>query len=618
MSFRPGTAGRLSFYSVLLITALFVFVKMRQVLTTEPFIRESYALSWDNYGYYLHLPATLIYHDPGMEHPEWLHALNDKYQPGRPFYQAWAGKDQRLVNVYPVGWAIGYAPFFAIAHATAGWFGAPRDGLSAPYQWMAIFAALFYGMLGLVLMRKWLLHFFSDRLTALLLLIIGCGTNLYYYASYDCNLPHIFLFAIDNGILLLTLSWMRKPNARAAVLIGFLLGLATITRPSEIVWVLIPLLWSVGSWKTLKEKFTLLGKNFVHVLLLLAAMTATGSLQLFYWKYTSGHWFSFNHGEGFDFFRPFTLEVLFSYKKGWLVYTPVMLFAIAGIFLLRKKGKGLFMPVLVFFLANLWFISSWECWWYAGSFSQRPFVQSYGLMALPLGVFLETVSAKKILRFALGGILVFFVLLNQFQVWQINRDIINRELMTGAYYWKIFGKTSVDPAWNDLLEIDRGNLPPLDAVKDHYTPKEISLQDFETPSEGNFTCDTLGFESTHSLLLDKDHIYGAGFRKPFDALTEKDHLRFRVTAQVFASADFAGKDFNFLFFITGSRGQDYGKSSIAFDTTQVKPGRWCEVSAEYVSPHLLHRDDAFRFAIWNSGGAQVLFDKVRLVAYEPR
>jgi hypothetical protein len=613
---RPS--GRLSLITVFLVSGIFIFVKMRQVLSTEPFIRDSYALSWDNYGYYLLLPATFIYHDPGIEHPGWLKSLNEKYQPERPFYQCWPGQKNRLVNVYPVGWAIGYAPFFGMAHLGAGWFGYARDGLSAPYQWMAIFAALFYGILGLLLMRKWLKHFFSDRLTAILILLIGLGTNLYYYASYDCNLPHIFLFAIDNGILLLTLSWLHQPRLKTAAATGFLLGLATITRPSEIVWVLVPLLWSVASWPTLKAKLVLLGKHFSHVVALIVCMIAIGSVQLIYWKYTSGHWFSFNHGEGFDFFRPFTMKVLFSYKKGWLLYTPLMIFAILGIFLLRKKSRGLFIPVLVFFIANLWFISSWECWWYAGTFSQRPFVQSYGLMALPLGVFIETISVKKFLRFSFAAVFIVIVLLNQFQVWQINRDILNRELMTGDYYWKIFGKTAVDPSWNELLEIDRGNLPPLEQVKSRYTEEQLALMDFETPSEGNFSCDTMGFESRHSLLLDAAHEYGAGFKKPFDQLSDKDHLRFRVTAEIFVTPEFAGKDLQLLFFMTGSRGQNYGYSSASFDTSQVKPGKWSSITAEYVTPHLLHSDDIFTFAIWNAAHTPVLADKVKILAFEPK
>lgn len=607
--------SRLSLYAVVFATVLFVFAKVQQVFSVEPFIRESYALSWDNYGYYLHLPAVIIHHDPGLEDRAWVDSLNARYQKERPFYQVAPGKDNRLVNVYPVGWSIGYSPFFLMAHVTAGWFGYARDGLSAPYQWLAIIACLFYGFLGLWLLRKILLRFFNDRLTALLLLLIAFGTNLFHYATADCNLPHIFLFAVDNGILLLTIRWHERPKKRYALFIGLLLGLATITRPSEIVWALVPLLWSNGSFR---EKFRMLRERAVDVLLLIAGMIAVGSLQLVYWKYTSGHWFSFNHTEGFDFFRPFTWKVLFSYKKGWLLYTPLMIFAIAGMALLRKKKKGLLLPVLVFFLANLWFISSWECWWYAGTFSQRPFVQSYGMMALPLGVLLEQLFRRKIAMVISGALLSLCVLLNLFQEWQFNHEILHPELMTKQYYWKIFGKTQPDPSWRDLLEVDRGNLPPLETVKDRYTPKQIAFSDFEKLSEGNATCDTMGFQSSHSLLLDPTHDFGATFRHPYDEVSDKDHVRLVAEAEVFAPDSLNGKAFYFVFNMTGSRGQAYGYASVGFDSSSVKPGKWVHLRAEFITPFLLHRDDVFGFSIWNANGATLLIDNVRLTAYEPK
>lgn len=316
---KTNSTHRLSLFVFIFISLTFIFVKFRQVRSVEPFIRDSYALSWDNYGYYLHLPAFVIHHDIGIENRSWLDSLNNKYQKDRPFYQTWPGQKNRLVNVYPVGFAVFNFPFFLIGHASAKIFGYEADGLSPPYQWAMILSALFYGILGFWFLRNLLIRYFDDRLTAVLLLMIGLGTNLYYYATYECMLPHIFLFAADTLLILLTIKWHERPNWKIATSIGVILGLITITRPSEIVWILIPLFWNVSGWGTLKSKIRLLIQNSFHVLLLIGGMMLIGSLQLFYWKYTSGNWFSFNHTEGFDFFHPFTIKVLFSYKKGWQI-----------------------------------------------------------------------------------------------------------------------------------------------------------------------------------------------------------------------------------------------------------------------------------------------------------
>jgi hypothetical protein len=591
---------------------------MRQVKTVEPFIRDSYALSWDNYGYYLHLPAIIIHRDPGMQDHVWIDQLNSTYQKDRPFYQVWAGHKNRLVNVYPVGFAIFNFPFFCAGHLYAKISDYPADGLSPPYQWSMIFSALFYGILGLWFLRKLLIRYFSDKLTALLLLLIGLGTNLYYYATYECMLPHIYLFAADTFLILLTIKWHERPEKKTALAIGLLLGLITITRPSEIVWALVPLFWNVSGWTTLKEKMRLLVQQWMHVLLLAGGMIAVGSLQLIYWKYTSGNWFSFNHTEGFDFFHPFTWKVLFSYKKGWLLYTPMMLLAIAGFIWLYKKKRSLFVPFLLFFLANLWFISSWECWWYAGTFGQRPFVQSYGLMAIPLGFFLQSAFAKNATKYVVCALAGFFLLLNQFQTWQINHDILSRELMTKEYYWKIFGKTSVKPEWNALLEIDRWNLPPMDEVKGRYVPREIFFVDYETRKNlrtDEFVCDTLGSNSKKSALLDETHPYGTYFKSPYDSITQKDHLRIKVEMDFYQLAP--DLNLNLTFSMTGRRGQTYGYAASGFSGTEVGKNGWSHADAWFVTPVMLHSDDVMTVGVWNANGQKVFVDNLKITIYEP-
>lgn len=618
---KANSPYRLSLFAFVFISLLFVFVKMRQVKTVEPFIRDSYALSWDNYGYYLHLPAIIIHRDPGMQDHVWIDQLNSTYQKDRPFYQVWAGHKNRLVNVYPVGFAIFNFPFFCAGHLYAKISDYPADGLSPPYQWSMIFSALFYGILGMWFLRKLLIRYFSDRLTAVLLLLIGLGTNLYYYATYECMLPHIYLFAADTFLILLTIKWHERPEKKTALAIGLLLGLITITRPSEIVWALVPLFWNVSGWTTLKEKMRLLVQQWMHVLLLAGGMIAVGSLQLIYWKYASGNWFSFNHTEGFDFFHPFTWKVLVSYKKGWLIYTPMMLLAIAGFIPLYKYQRKLFVPFILFFLANLWFISSWECWWYAGTFGQRPFVQSYGLMAIPLGFMLREDFAKTATRrWAMIIMVGFFLLLNQFQTWQLNQGILSRELMTKSYYAAVFGRTEVKPEWNQLLEVDRGNLPPVEFPMYRYDTPDIFAADYETRKNlraDELICDTLGSNSKQSAILDGEHTYGTYFEFPYDSLTQKDHLRLKMEMDVYDLPADGSLDLNFTFKMTGKRGQTYGYAANRVSGTEIGNEGWSHVSAWFVTPVILHSDDLVSFGVWNAGGKKVFVDNLKVTVYEP-
>ncbi len=611
---------RLSIFAVLLISITFIFVKFRQVGTVEPFIRDSYALSWDNYGYYLHLPALIIHHDIGIENKVWIDSLNTKYQKDRPFYQVMPGQKNRLVNVYPLGFSIFNLPFFLVGHLFAKLSDYPADGLSPPYQWSLICSALFFGILGFHFLRKLLLRYFSDRLSALLMLLIGVGTNLYYYATYECVFPHIFLFTADTFLILLTIKWHERLEKKTALYIGMLLGLITITRPSEIVWVLIPLFWNVSGWKSFKEKIVLFLQNKISVLLLVLGMLAVGSLQLFYWKYTSGNWFSFNHTEGFDFASPFTLKVLFSFKKGWLLYTPMMILALCGFVVLYKRARNLFVPFFLFFLANLWFISSWECWWYAGTFGQRAFVQSYGLMAIPLGFFLQSAFAKNATKYIALSLAGFFLVLNQFQTWQLKVGIIHNELMSEPYYWKVFGRMEAKEEWKLLLEDDRGNLPPLDSAGTGYMKKTIFFNDFENSASINdiLICDTIGYKSKKSELLVESHVYSVGFKKSFDSITSSPYIRARLYADVFLPADFTTNPTNLSFTMEGRRGQSYSFVSMMIDSSMAKPNTWCRVHLDYITPHILHEHDKLLAFIWNQGGAKVYVDNIEVVIYEPK
>jgi predicted tellurium resistance membrane protein TerC len=605
--------------TVLLLAIVFVAIKISHINSYENYFKDSNAIAFDTYGYYLHLPATIIHKDPAIENKAWLDSLNNTYQKDRPWYQAYPGeKEGRLVNVYPTGIAVCWLPFFLAGHAMAAIGNYPQDGLSYPYQLMIVLSGLFYAILGMILLRKLLLNFFNDKLTAVLLLLLGFGTNLFHYATYDNTMPHIIIFVFDTLILLLTVSWHKQPKRRTAFFIGLLIALVTICRPSEIVWILVPLFWNVDSFRALKEKIIFLREHFSHVLLLVTGMILLGSVQLFYWKYASGHWFFYNHMEGFDFLRPFTRKVLFSYKKGWLLYTPMMIFAIAGFVALYRKNKKIFFPLFLFFFFNLWVISAWECWWYGGSFGQRPFVQSYCLMAIPFGYFLESLK-KKITQLIFGIVAGAFVLLNLFQVWQLVHGILDPYLMTQKYYWAIFGKTTVDASARELMEIDRNNLPLFVPAK--YTERRISFSGYEDRKflrDDEIICDTFGFQSKHSGILDQEHLYGAALKSPFDSIVTGDHARIRMFCDVFIPEGTDGNKVVFVFLMQGHRGQDYGYTAKSFQSLGAKPGEWTHIEGWFVTPEILHSHDKMIAFTWNNGAGKIFIDNMEISVFSPK
>ena len=426
-------------------------------------------ISWDVSGYYWYLPAYLIYQDPGEM--AFKDSILTKYMPTWDLYQAFPHGDVYVMK-YSLGLALQYLPGFAAGHLWALGSPYPADGFSFPYQFALHWWSLLVAFWGLWLTRLNLRRFFSDGVTAVTLLLIGLGTNYFNYASIDAALSHNYLFTLYALLIYLSIRWHERPGRGRALLIGAVVGLAALTRPTDIIALLIPLLWA---WRGWKEQWRFLARHWDHLLLAAVAGGAIGALQLVYWKSVSGDWIVYSYqDQGFSFLSPHLYEVFFTYKKGWLVYTPIMALALLGIpFLWRRQG--LFGAVLIFFAVNAWIVSAWDVWWYGGSFGQRAMVQSYAMMALPLAAFTEAAWRRTWRRWLFSFAALFGIALNLFQTWQAHGGGLDPEMMNRAYYWRIFFNTRVTD--EDRLLLDSNERP----FRRREAVQEVFFRDFETP-----------------------------------------------------------------------------------------------------------------------------------------
>src|SRR5436190_9665452 len=140
-------------------------------------------LSWDVFGYYLYLPATFIHHDPLLTNMDWIHQVMAERPISGTLYQISTTPDGGPMYFFLMGMALIYLPFFLIGHAIAGLTGQPMDGFSLPYQWAIAMGCVSYTVIGLVHLRRILLAFFPDRLTAYLLFIVALGTNWFHFMT---------------------------------------------------------------------------------------------------------------------------------------------------------------------------------------------------------------------------------------------------------------------------------------------------------------------------------------------------------------------------------------------------------------------------------------------------
>ena len=426
-------------------------------------------------GYYVYLPALFIHHDLGRADSVW--ATRRRYQPRVPPLTAGAreGLDWgllalpatgRVISKYPPGVALGALPWFGAAHvwatARAARGGPAADGYGVLYQRSSMVAGLAYVLLGLILLRALLRRYFDDTVSAWTLASIGLGTNLFYYGSYEAALAHAPLFLWHTALLACTARWHETPRARWALGIGLSWGLVVLCRPSDGLFGLLPLLWGLGAGLGAGRGATSGGRDGNtratagagsrlfplrasgrQVLLAALAGAAVVSLLPLFWHHVSGAWLLYTYGqEGFDFAQPHLLEGLFSFRKGWLLYTPMMALALLGGLggALRRQLPAACWPTLVLVPLVVYLTFSWEQWWYGGSFSARPLISLYPLLSLSLASLWAAARARRHAapRRVLTALTVLLLALSLLQTRQYAAGVIHWDSMTRAAYFANF------------------------------------------------------------------------------------------------------------------------------------------------------------------------------------
>ncbi len=562
-------------------------------------------ISWDIAGYYLYLPS-FFYDDLGKLNN--ISYIKETYDNpfGGDFYSAFKMPDGNHVMKYSSGQSIMFLPGFTVAHFWAKWGGYPVDGFSWPYQFCLAMNGLLFSFVGLWLARKLLLRYFTDVPIAISLLVLCMATNYLNYVSIVGAFTHSYLFTLYTAILLLTVKFYERPTYGKALALGLICGLATITRPTEIICVLIPVFWGIASLQQLRERIQVFMQQWARLFVFTMAACAVGSIQLYYWKTYSGHWMHWSYGteETFSFLKPHILNGLFSYRKGWLVYTPVMLLAVLGLVPLYRTHRPLFWGILIFVTVSIYLAFSWDCWWYGGSFSQRAMIQSYALWLFPLTAFFTAVQHGRIAIIATGTYILFCTWLNLLQTWQANGDggFMESDHMTRAYYWRIFGKTKITR--NDLKMLDTDEEVP------HRLQAGLSTV-YQTGFEQDTSADnSAGYQSCCSIHVNGDKqwyersLIKGGIVKPG---------WYRVYAMVYPET----MEYNmwrrtqFGLYVRAN-GKEVKSKAISVQRIITEAGKWQEIYADIYVPEKPEATE-LGFRLWNAEGkTTVRFDNLKL------
>lgn len=389
-------------------------------------------LQADARGYHAYLPALFIHGDPNLGFFDAME--REKYYNPDLFYDYRAGHHGRVLNKYFAGTALAQLPFFLATHALVLLTGGDADGMSKPYVVAANIAAIAWVVLGLLMLGRLLAGFgVADRWRAFTLMAFTFGTNLFYYAVVAPGMSHAYSFGACSTFLYLGWRLGGTGSTRPLPLLGVLLGLIVLIRPVNALIVLaLPALWQrpITVLRTLRGDRSRLA----------VAMVLTGAiagLQVLYYKAATGSWWVYSYGEeGFRWSDPHFLDMLFSYRKGLFVYTPITLLALTGAWHWWRRSRDRVLSWAAFLVLLTYVLGSWWNWWYGGSFGSRVYVEYLALFALPFALALQ--DGRPLLRRLILTVSVLLVILCQVQTYQARYYQIHWEDMDRERYWDVF------------------------------------------------------------------------------------------------------------------------------------------------------------------------------------
>jgi hypothetical protein len=400
-------------------------------------------------GYYSYLPALVYQHDLHLNFLK--DSLNSETE--KRYYWPNLSPEGAFVIKYTMGMALSYLPFFGAAHVYCQLSGIEANGFTEPYHFAIQFSSMFYALLGLYYLILLLKTRFSNQTVWWVSVGLLFGTNLLYYTTGAAGMPHATVFGFFSMFLYYCVKWHEGPNLLLSLKLGLSIGIIVLIRPVHILFALFPLLYRVRSIADFKTQIQFFKMHYWQVMFAALVTCLVFLPQLFYWKMVSGHFFFNSYvGESFYFLKPHLLEGLFSFRKGWLLYTPLMLFSLLGFFSLYKNHRNYFYTSLCLLVLYIYITFSWWCWWYGGSFGLRSMIDVYPLLALPLAAFIESLSTMKPFYKTLSIVfLIFFILLNILQGYQAKRNVIHYDSMSAKAYWDGFFRIEEYPGRDSLL-----------------------------------------------------------------------------------------------------------------------------------------------------------------------
>jgi hypothetical protein len=331
----------------------------------------------DSEGYYKYLPGLFVIQD--------IHKI-----PEGSIWPTYNDKGEYMIK-YSSGVAILQLPFFLVGLLIQVLLGINyHDIFNDYYAWSVQIAGLFYGLLGIYLLKDFLksLNTYIQILTISAVLF---GTNFFYYLTNEAGMSHVYSFFLLILFVRQTKTFYIDISLKKTIFIGLTLGLITLIRPTNILIFLLFAFWDINSFEDFKNRILLFSSKW-HLILVIGICSFIVFIpQFFYWYEMTGNWIFYSYTEeGFNYLKsPKFLDILFDTRNGLFIFTPMALLYFAALYKTLSFKEIPSKSILFITIIWMYLFASWWCWWFGGSLGYRSFIEIYALLSIPLGYYLQ-------------------------------------------------------------------------------------------------------------------------------------------------------------------------------------------------------------------------------------
>ena len=352
-------------------------------ILTLPFINPW--VRGDGVGYYAYARSLLIEHRLDFRQ-DWLQA-NDSFRMGRTegaqiLPEQYTSTDH-LDNHFSIGPAILWSPFLIMAHVSVKIFDAvgghiAADGYSRPYIVAMALGTAIYGFLAVwisfLLARKYV----NERFAFLGAIGIWFGSSLPVYIYFNPSWSHAHsAFAVAVFVYYWSCTRGGRTWRQWAILGG--LGGFAMDKPSHVNGTgdsPLPLFDTLeGGLEALRTDGAALIRRVLNGGVFLMVVTLAFFPTLITKKIIYGSYLNFGYTEHWSWTSPAFLKVLFSADHGLFSWTPILLLAVLGLFVLPPQNRIVGrLAIIGAFLAYGYVIGCYQDWDGISSFGNRFFV----------------------------------------------------------------------------------------------------------------------------------------------------------------------------------------------------------------------------------------------------